>query len=235
MKLYLIYISVYLNLLHYLYTLKIKIKYMNNYFIILGLSFIFISCNSTSTERAHKYDTEAIKTVEETAANIFWNELKTLQGKTFEGQLVNAPANDEFAGKKLVMHVLYSDDETILIPFNVENNLSRTWVFKNKNGRIELKHDHRMENGDNDEITMYGGTSTNEGMPNMQVFPADQETLDMIPGAFSNVWWVTVDSTTYTYNLRRIGTERVFSVAFDLTNEIEKPAPSWGWEDFEKK
>ncbi len=208
---------------------------MNKYFIILGLSFIIISCNSPSTERSHKKDSEAINKVEETAANIFWNELKALQGKTFEGQLVNAPANDDFAGKKLVMHVLFSDDETILIPFNVEDNLSRTWVFKNKNGRIELKHDHRMENGEDDEITMYGGTSTNEGMPNMQVFPADQETLDMIPGAFSNVWWVTVDSTTYTYNLRRIGTDRVFSVAFDLTKEIEKPAPSWGWEDFEKK
>jgi len=32
-------------------------------------------------------------------------------------------------------------------------------------------------------------------MPDMQVFPADQETLDMILGAFSNIWWVTVDST----------------------------------------
>lgn len=92
-----------------------------------------------------------------------------------------------------------------------------------------------MENGENDEITMYGGTSTNEGMPDMQVFPADQETRDMLPGAFSNIWWVTVDSTTYTYNLRRIGTDRVFTVGFDLTREIEKPAPSWGWEDFEKK
>ena len=46
---------------------------------------------------------------------------------------------------------------------------------------------------------------------------------------------VTVDSTTYTYNLRRIGTDRVFTVAFDLTREIEKPAPPWGWEDFEKR
>ena len=208
---------------------------MNKYFIVLGLSFLIISCNSPSTESSHKKDSEAVTKVEKSAANIFWNELKSLQGKTFEGQLANAPANDDFAGKKLVMHVLYSDDETILIPFNVGDNLSRTWIFKNKNGRIELKHDHRMEDGEHDEITMYGGTSTNEGMPAMQVFPADQETLDMIPGAFSNIWWVTVDSTTYTYNLRRIGTERLFSVAFDLTKEIEKPAPSWGWEDFATK
>jgi len=203
---------------------------MNKYFIFLGLSALLISCNSTSTESSRQKDTEAVTTVEETGAKIFWDRLKTLEGKTFEGRLVNAPANDDFAGKKLVMHVLYSDDETILIPFNVGDNLSRTWVFKYLNGRIQLKHDHRMENGENDEITMYGGTSTNEGMPDMQVFPADQETRDMLPGAFSNIWWITVDSTTYTYNLRRIGTDRVFTVAFDLTREIEKPAPSWGWE-----
>jgi hypothetical protein len=147
--------------------------------------------------------------------------------------VVNAPANDDFTGKKLVMHVLYSDDETIFIPFNVGDNLSRTWVFKYQNGRIMLKHDHRMENGEHDEITMYGGTSTNIGRQDMQVFPADQETLDMIPAAFSNIWWVTLDSTTFTYNLRRIGTDRLFTVAFDLTKEIEKPEPSWGWEDFE--
>jgi len=59
------------------------------------------------------------------------------QGKTFEGQLVNAPANDDFAGKRLVMHLPYADDEKILIPFNVGDNLSRTLIFTYKNGRIE--------------------------------------------------------------------------------------------------
>ncbi|MBW6492200.1 MAG: hypothetical protein K0B15_13515 [Lentimicrobium sp.] len=206
---------------------------MNKHFIILGLSIVLISCNPTSTESSLKNDIEAINSVDAPVANIFWNELKSLQGKTFEGKLVSAPANDDFAGKKLVMHVLYSDDETILIPFNVRDDLSRTWVFKYKQGRIELKHDHRMRNGENDDITMYGGTSTNEGKPGMQVFPADQETVEMIPDAFSNIWWVTIDSTTFTYNLRRVGTDKIFTVAFDLTSEIEKPTPSWGWENFE--
>lgn len=203
---------------------------MSKYFIILGLSFLLISCKSTSTVSSN--DTQAIKTVDESVTWSFWNQLKALQGKTFEGQLVGAPANDDFAGKKLVMHVLYSDDETILIPFNVGDNLSRTWILKYQNDRIQLKHDHRHANGEKDEITMYGGTSTNQGTSSMQVFPADQETVDMLPGAYSNVWWVTVDSTIFTYNLRRVGTDRLFTVSFDLTKEIEKPAPSWGWEDF---
>jgi hypothetical protein len=207
---------------------------MIKYFMIFGLSSLLLSCNATSTESSQEKEPEVVIKVEENGATIFMNELKALQGKTFEGDLVYAPSNDDFTGKKLVMHVLYSDDETIYIPFNVGGNMSRTWVFKYQSDRITLKHDHRMENGEDDEITMYGGTSTNYGMPGMQVFPADQQTLDMIPGAFSNIWWVTLDSTTFTYNLRRIGTDRLFSVAFDLTKEIEKPAPSWGWEDFKK-
>lgn len=119
---------------------------MRKYLIILGLSILLISCNSGVAESLQI----------ETPSKIFWNELMTLEGRTFEGQLVSSPVNDDFAGKKLVMSVLYCDDETILIPFNVGDNLSRTWVFKYQNGRIELKHDHRMENGENDEITMYG-------------------------------------------------------------------------------
>jgi hypothetical protein len=79
---------------------------------------------------------------------------------------------------------------------------------------------------------MYGGTTSNRGLPGIAVFPADEETTAIIPGAATNVWWITVDETQYTYNLRRIGTNRFFSVSFDLTKEIEKPAPSWGWENF---
>lgn len=171
-----------------------------------------------------------------TDVKTFWSSLKALQGKAFEGTLVNAPANDDFVGKKLVMHVLFADDETIYIPFNVGDNFSRTWIFKQKDGHISLKHDHRMKNGESDKITMYGGTATNHGNATMQVFPADEETVSLIPAAFSNVWWVTIDATTFTYNLRRIGSDRVFTVSFDLTKEIEKPLPSWGWENvkFEK-
>ncbi len=204
---------------------------MRNYFIILTLisSIGFNSFNSEGLSNSKK-----VISSNNTDVKTFWNSLKALEGKTFEGTLVNAPANDDFAGKKLVIHVLYCDNETILIPFNVGDNLSRTWIFKNKNNRIELKHDHRMKNGENDKITMYGGTATNQGKATMQVFPADQETLDLIPAAFSNVWWVTLDNKNFTYNLRRIGSDRVFTVSFDLTKEIEKPTPSWGWENFKK-
>ncbi len=209
---------------------------MKKYFLLVVVTFLLISCDNKPKEEVVVVEEEVVEvaeTTEKTGARDFWNNLTAICGKSFEGKLVSAPANDDFAGKRLVMHVLSCDDNTILIPFNVGDNLSRTWIFTYKDGRIQLKHDHRMEDGSDDPVTMYGGTTTNSGMANMQMFPADEETLEVIPAAFSNAWWVTIDSTSYTYNLRRMGTERVFTVSFDLTKEVEKPAPSWGWEDFD--
>ena len=170
--------------------------------------------------------------IDTSGAKHFWEALKLHCGKAFEGEIVSGPAGDDFKDKRLVMYVLSCSEDEILIPFNVGDNRSRTWVLKYKNGRIELKHDHRHEDGTSDKVTMYGGTTSNSGLPGLAVFPADEETTNIIPAAATNVWWITVDETKYTYNLRRIGSDRFFSVAFDLTKEIEKPEPSWGWEDY---
>ncbi|MFD0796032.1 hypothetical protein ACFQZJ_01055 [Maribacter chungangensis] len=177
-------------------------------------------------------DSQLVTIIDTTGAKQFWNRLKNHCGKTYEGKIVNAPAGDDFYGKRLVMHVLSWQEDEILIPFNVGDNRSRTWVLKYKNERIELKHDHRHEDGTSDKVTMYGGTTSNDGLPGLAVFPADEETATIIPAAATNVWWITLDETSFTYNLRRIGTDRFFSVSFDLTTEIEQPKPSWGWEDY---
>jgi hypothetical protein len=66
-------------------------------------------------------------------------------------------------------------------------------------------------------------------LANIQFFPADQETSDLIPYASNNVWWVTVDEKSFTYNLKRIGSDRVFSVKFDLTKEVTTPSAPWGY------
>ena len=161
----------------------------------------------------------------------FWEALQKHCGKSFEGEIIEAPANDEFRGKKLVMHVKSCGKNKIRIPFFVGDDKSRTWVLTYKNGKITLKHDHRHENGKPDKVTQYGGTSTNGGSQNMQFFPADEFTSELIPYASMNVWWITVDEKAFTYNLRRIGTDRVFSVSFDLSEAVENPESPWGWKD----
>ena len=161
----------------------------------------------------------------------FWESLQKHCGKSFEGEIIEAPVNDEFRGKKLIMHVKSCGKNKIRIPFFVDDDKSRTWVLTYKNGKITLKHDHRHENGKPDKVTQYGGTSTNGGSHSIQFFPADEFTSELIPYASMNVWWITIDDKAFTYNLRRIGTDRVFSVSFDLSEPVENPESPWGWKD----
>jgi hypothetical protein len=167
---------------------------------------------------------------EKSGAELFFENLKKQCGKSFEGE-VTAGNNDTFKDKKLVMHVRNCDEKTIRIPFFVGEDKSRTWVLTLENNRIKLKHDHRHEDGSEDKVTQYGGTSTNSGAASIQIFPADQETFNLIPNAAANVWWITIDENTFTYNLRRIGSDRLFTVKFDLTKTVPNPTAPWGWKD----
>ena len=163
----------------------------------------------------------------------FWNTLKSHCGKAYEGKIIEGgKEGDGFMGEKLIMHVRSCEENTIRIPFFVGDDKSRTWVFTmSSNNLISLKHDHRHKDGSEDKITQYGGSNPNTGLANIQFFPADQETASLIPYASNNVWWVTLDKTSFTYNLRRIGTDRFFSVKFDLIKEVETPSAPWGSED----
>ena len=113
----------------------------------------------------------------------------------------------------------------------VGDDRSRTWVLKNEPSGIILKHDHRLISGEEDSITQYGGKASNAGSANMQFFPADIQTCELIGYACFNVWWITIDDKTFTYNLRRMGTDRLFTVSFDLTRPVANPEDPWGWSE----
>jgi hypothetical protein len=168
---------------------------------------------------------------EKSASEKFWGALSAHCGKAYEGKLVVPESDPRFAGK-LVMHVRSCEDGIIRIPFFVGEDRSRTWVLtKGEDQLIQLKHDHRHSDGTQDEITQYGGKASNTGNATSQFFPADQFTAELLPAAVGNVWWITVDETSFTYNLRRLGADSHFSVRFDLTKPIDTPPAPWGWKD----
>lgn len=187
---------------------------MKNLFIILILS---LTVNVNAQEKS--------------GAQQFWENLQAHCGKAFQGKLAPHVTNDAFSGKTLTMFVRTCDDGTITIPFYVGEDRSRTWVVSMQDDKIKLKHDHRHEDGSEDAITQYGGSSTNTGSANLQFFPADQETTDLIGYAATNVWWITLDESVFSYNLKRIGTDNpAFNVYFDLSNPVEAPEAPWGWD-----
>lgn len=163
----------------------------------------------------------------------FWDNLKIHCGKSYEGTITaGGKEGDGFMGEKLMMHVRSCEEKTIRIPFFVGEDKSRTWVLTlQEDNRILLKHDHRHKDGSEEEVTQYGGMSSNTGLADIQFFPADQHTCNLIPLASTNVWWFTIADTSITYNLRRISSDRLFTVKFDLTREVATPSPPWGSED----
>ncbi len=168
----------------------------------------------------------------DSSVQAFWSSLQHLCGQSFKGEIMAAAQNDTtFAGKELIMHVRKCDNDNIRIPFFVGDDRSRTWVVTLTSSGILLKHDHRHKDGSADKVTMYGGHTTNNGDRNKQVFPADLETAHMLPAAIGNVWWIEVyPGKKFMYNLRRVNTDRLFSVSFDLSKPIENPGQPWGIE-----
>lgn len=168
---------------------------------------------------------------EPTGAGKFWESMEKHCGKSYEGTIIaGGREGDGFTGQKLVMQVLECKTGTIKIPFYVGDNKSRTWILTRQDDYIKLKHDHRHKDGSPDSITFYGGTASNSGTEAMQVFPADEETCKLIPYACGNVWWMTINEKVFTYNLRRIGSERVFTVSFNLEKPVLYKEKPWGWE-----
>jgi hypothetical protein len=183
---------------------------------------IYVSCRTVAPVKSAAANNNQL---------IFWKQLNELCGKAFEGTVINAPANDTvFKDPRLIMHVRSCIENVIRIPFIVGSNKSRTWVFNRLPNAITLKHDHRHEDGKEDSITQYGGQTANAGSSTLQIFPADQYTVNILPAAATNVWWVELMPGKYfTYNLRRVNTDRLFTIRFDLTKSVDIPAAPWGW------
>jgi hypothetical protein len=157
-------------------------------------------------------------------------------GKAFEGRVVSTdPADSDFLGKRLVMHVRECRSDEIRVPFHVGDDRSRTWVLTRTTDGVRLKHDHRHRDGSSDTLTMYGGDSRAPGTAVRQEFPADSESIAMFTAqkrsvSNTNVWAMEVGAKVFAYELRRPPGpgQRFFRVEFDLSRPVPPPPPPWG-------
>lgn len=186
-----------------------------------------VGCQSAGAGRASLDDAGLTQTQRD-----FWRNLEALCGQAFEGQVVeDSTDNPDFAARPMVMHVRVCEPGRILVPFHVGEDRSRTWVFTKTDTGLRLKHDHRHQDGTEDEITQYGGDTAAPGTSRRQEFHADELTASLIPAASTNIWTVEIiPGRTYAYALRREGTDRRFRVEFDLTKPVTPPPAPWGHE-----
>jgi len=177
----------------------------------------------------------------EVPADAFMAALATHCGEAFEGRIVaNEPRSDEpnaFEGQRLVMHVRGCDEpeRELRVPFHVGDDHSRTWVLTRVGPGLRLKHDHRLEDGSDDPVTMYGGDSVDAGTAQRQEFPVDAESIALferegLEASVTNTWAMEIEpGQRFLYELTRPG-GREFKVEFDLTTPVEAPPPPWGSE-----
>lgn len=169
---------------------------------------------------------------EQDAQEGFWSRLQELCGEAYEGTVTAGNESDStFARERLVMHVRECGNEEVRIPFHVGDDRSRTWIVSRTGDGLRLKHDHRHEDGSEDEITQYGGDTVDGGSETKQDFHADQHTAELIPAAAANVWTMEVSDSVFAYALKREAEGRHFRAEFDLTQPVAPPPAPWGYED----
>lgn len=168
-----------------------------------------------------------------TAQQEFFDRLRPLCGRAFDGRVTSAPveADREMAASRLTMHVSSCTANEVRIPFHVGENRSRTWVISRTARGLRLKHVHRHEDGSEDELSNYGGDAPPPGTGRRQEFPADAFSRELFTRtgravSVPNVWVIEIDpGRLFAYELRRPG--RHFRVEFDLSRPVPVPPPAW--------
>ena len=172
------------------------------------------------------------------AQRAFFDRIAALCGQSFAGEvLTDRPESagpNAFRDQPLVMHVRECSEREIRIPFHVGNDHSRTWVLTRTHVGLRLKHDHRMQDGSDDPVTMYGGDTATKGSAGRQEFPVDgfsklMFTREGMTISNTNVWAIEIEpGQRFIYELARTNQERLFQVGFDLTRPTATPPAPWG-------
>ncbi len=183
--------------------------------ILASFALIISSCGSTG-------NAEYGSTLEIPEEKEFFNNLATLCGESFSGrQVYIAEGRESWENKDFVMHVTVCEDNRIYIPFHLDDDHSRTWMFLAEEGRLRFRHDHRHPDGTPEEVTMYGGYASGSGTGFKQDFPADDYTCETLPTACGAVWRVELsdDLSLFSYSLLDHGT-LLFTAEFDLGSTL---------------
>lgn len=194
-------------------------------FILSGL-FLFASCGPRLGSVTENHDAEVLTEVfqfDHESFQLFFENLASLCGNTYEGrQVFMQEGRESWEDKRMIMKVDVCMPNVIQVPFHLDEDQSRTWMFLNEEGALRFRHDHRHEDGTPEEITLYGGYADAErGTAYRQVFPADEYTIDLLTRGVGSEWVVEMNEelTVFSYELHYQG-ELLFRAEFDLTRPL---------------
>ena len=181
---------------------------------------------ATGCEQGEISDNTVTPTVDaEAPQDAFWANLQDLCSGAAPGELLQAPEGDTQIDPdaRLVVHFWECGEHELRFPLHVDENRSRTWVFIRHEDGLELRHDHRYEDGTEEENTWYGATTVDEGTATRQEFVSERNGMPV-------GWRVEINpGERFTYGTIRDGAWR-HHLEFDLTQDAEEPPLPWGHE-----
>jgi hypothetical protein len=163
----------------------------------------------------------------------FWAALSEHCGNAYRGRVsdVTEYYREGVEGAVAVIHFLDCAEDRLHIPFHLDDNRSRNWILTRVGGTLRLKHDHRHEDGTEEEISQYGGDAPVPGLPTRQIFWADAHTARILPQRWDNFWFLDlVDENTLHYGVHWPTAGHSVRFEFDLSTPVDTPPAPWGWE-----
>lgn len=189
-------------------------------------AFVFAGCAPDSDESPEDIETDP--------QAAFWSNMQEQCGNAYEGALEREPEGDEMldGDELLIAHWRVCEDNRMEIPFHIETedgwDRSRTWILTRHDDSIEIRHDHRTEDGEDDDVTMYGGFTEAAGTEMRQEFLSEERTEET--GIWRG-WRLEIEpGARYSYGTVR-GDEWSWRVDFDLSEAVDTPPAPWGHED----
>ncbi len=190
---------------------------------LLFASLLFLTTFCGTAPRKEQQKDPQEKTASLTGAEkAFMKNLASLCGKSFQGkETYMQEGRESWASKKFVMHVTLCEEDQVHIPFHLDEDRSRTWMFLIDDGHLRFRHDHRHEDGTPEEQTLYGGYADGTGNAYRQHFPADEYTTELLSDTLDRQWNIVLseDLSNFSYQLQYLG-EIVFQADFDLTKPL---------------
>lgn len=161
----------------------------------------------------------------------FWDQIQAHCGNAYRGELADAtPFYQTFDAELIRIHVRDCTDELTHISLHIDEDHSRNLLLTKTDGNLQLKHDHRNEDGTEEEITQYGGFAEQPGLSTRQIFWADAHTAEILPERFDNFWFLDLmDEETLAYGVHWPIQGNSIRMEFDLSETVEAPPTPWGY------
>lgn len=145
--------------------------------------------------------------------------LLLFEGRQLPGTIIfPAGAEAPFQGQQISLQVLASGQKQVRLPILRDQQVYRTLILRSEEAGYSLQHEHKKPNGQQAEISMYGGRHEGARSPYVLIFPADAYSRQLLGELRENVWSLALnnDRSVLSYIMEENG-HVTMQIDFDLS------------------